>query len=162
MAPKHQSRNCLSRRSRGRGYGEACCPFLFRSKTNTHISFLFTLVIDTSDSDSLLKEGLSGLPAPIEWYRFIEGVKGFRLSPWSSLLKHYRLDNGEEGGTQWWTTAAGAESWVKEGVNAPPDTDRSMGNGAMGRGLYAEPLVVSVAALQPSLRRWRWSAMVAH
>ena len=42
---------------------------------------------------------------------------------------------------------------VRDLKEMPPDTDRSMGNGAMGRGLYAEPLVVSVAALQPSLRR---------
>ena len=42
---------------------------------------------------------------------------------------------------------------IRDLKEMPPDTDRSMGNGAMGRGLHAEPLVVSVAALQPSLRR---------
>ena len=42
---------------------------------------------------------------------------------------------------------------VRDLKEMPPDTDRSMRNGAMGRGLQAEPLVVSVAALQPSLRR---------
>ena len=33
----------------------------------------------------------------------------------------------------------------------PPDTDRSMGNYRMGRGLEAEPLVVFIEALQPPL-----------
>ena len=33
----------------------------------------------------------------------------------------------------------------------PPETNRLMGNGGMGRGLQEEPLAVSVAALQPSL-----------
>ena len=42
---------------------------------------------------------------------------------------------------------------VRDLKEMPPDTDRSMGNGAMDRGLHAEPLVVSVTALQPSLRR---------
>ena len=31
----------------------------------------------------------------------------------------------------------------------PPETNRSIGNGVMGRGLQVEPSVVSVAALQP-------------
>ena len=33
----------------------------------------------------------------------------------------------------------------------PPETNRLTGNGSMGRGLQAEPLVMSVAALQPPL-----------
>ena len=33
----------------------------------------------------------------------------------------------------------------------PPETNRLIGNGGMGRGLQAEPLVMSVAALQPPL-----------
>ena len=33
----------------------------------------------------------------------------------------------------------------------PPETNRLIGNGGMGRGLPVEPLVMSVAALQPPL-----------
>ena len=33
----------------------------------------------------------------------------------------------------------------------PPETNRLTGNGGMGRGLQVEPLVMSVAALQPPL-----------
>ena len=33
----------------------------------------------------------------------------------------------------------------------PHETNRLIGNGGMGRGLQAEPLVMSVAALQPPL-----------
>ena len=34
----------------------------------------------------------------------------------------------------------------------PPETNRLLGNGGMGQGLQTEPLVVSVATLQPLLR----------
>ena len=40
---------------------------------------------------------------------------------------------------------------VRDFKEMPPESNRLLGNGGMGRGLQAEPLVVSVAALQPSL-----------
>ena len=40
---------------------------------------------------------------------------------------------------------------VRDFKEMPPEINRLLGNGGMGRGLQAEPLVVSVVALQPSL-----------
>ena len=61
-----------SRRSRGRGYGKACCPFLFRSKLiRIFLSLLFVFV--TSNSESRITECLDGPQIPIACCIFIEG-----------------------------------------------------------------------------------------
>ena len=45
------------------------------------------------------------------------------------------------------------QTWidVMDFTEMPPETNRLIGNGGMGRGLPVEPLVMSVAALQPPL-----------
>ena len=40
---------------------------------------------------------------------------------------------------------------VRDFEEIPPETNCLIGNGGMGRGLQAEPLVMPVAALQPPL-----------
>ena len=40
---------------------------------------------------------------------------------------------------------------VRDFKEMPPETNHLIGNGGMGGGLQAEPLVVSIAALQPLL-----------
>ena len=143
------------------GIRSVSLSFLMLNVTNIYLSPFCRCYCSTTDSDTCHTEGLNGPPTSIAWWGIIGGVEGFKYSHRSCPSRRYSHRNGRNGGMAPQTIVAGTRMRPMDLRRCPPETNRSIGNGSMGRGLQVEPSVVSVAASQPPQWPQRWHTMVA-